>query len=146
MVLSALGMALGAACSSPHDAQQLGVATSGPGADSACSCSLPIVQQPNGTIAVVLSLFPPFTPILMMLRQAMPGGVPAWQPWVGLVGVVLWTLAIAWAAARIFRVVILMQGKLPKFAAARALGDQRLTAAVLHFRHSLSNVENEIRY
>jgi ABC-2 type transport system permease protein len=61
-----------------------------------------------------MSLFPPFTPMLMLLRQAMPGGVPAWQPWAGLVGVALWTLAVSWAAARIFRVVILMQGKMPK--------------------------------
>jgi hypothetical protein len=45
----------------------------------------------------------------------MPGGVPAWQPWVGLLGVLLWTAAMTWAAARIFRVVILVQGKLPKF-------------------------------
>jgi ABC-2 type transport system permease protein len=114
MVLSALGMALGAACNSPHDAQQLGVLLLAPVLIPMFLLA-PIVQQPNGTIAVALSMFPPFTPILMMLRQAMPGGVPAWQPWVGLIGVVLWTVAIAWAAARIFRVVILMQGKLPKF-------------------------------
>jgi ABC-2 type transport system permease protein len=114
MVLSALGMALGAACNSPHDAQQLGVVLLAPVLIPMFLLA-PVMQQPNGTVAVALSLFPPFTPIVMMLRQALPGGIPAWQPWAGLVGVAVWTVAISWAAARIFRVVILMQGKLPKF-------------------------------
>ncbi len=48
---------------------------------------VPLAQQPNGVFATVVSLIPPFTPLVMMMRQAMPGGVPAWQPWVGLVGV-----------------------------------------------------------
>jgi ABC-2 type transport system permease protein len=76
----------------------------------------PIVQQPNGTLALVMSLVPPFTPILMMTRQASPGGVPLWQPVVGLVGVALATAGISWVAARIFRVGILMQGKPPSVA------------------------------
>jgi ABC-2 type transport system permease protein len=45
----------------------------------------------------------------------MPDGVPAWQPWVGLVGIVVWTVVVAWAAARIFRIGILMQGKTASF-------------------------------
>ena len=76
----------------------------------------PILQRPNSILATVMSLFPPFTPMLMLLRQAMPSGVPAWQPWVGLVGVIAGALAITWGAARIFRVGILMQGKPPKLA------------------------------
>jgi ABC-2 type transport system permease protein len=114
MVLSALGMALGAACNSPHDAQQLAILLLAP-VMLPLFVILPVMQAPNGPVATVMSLFPPFTPILMMLRQAMPGGVPAWQPWAGLVGVLVWTVGVSWAAARIFRVVILMQGKLPKF-------------------------------
>ena len=55
--------------------------------------------------------------MLMLLRQAMPsGGVPAWQPWVGLAGVLAFTLVMVVAAARIFRVAILMQGKNAKVA------------------------------
>jgi ABC-2 type transport system permease protein len=63
-----------------------------------------------------MSLFPPFTPVLMLLRQAMPAGVPGWQPWAGLAGVILWTVAGTWIAARIFRVGILMQGQSPRLA------------------------------
>ncbi len=75
-----------------------------------------------------MSLFPPFTPLLMLMRQAMPGGVPAWQPWAGLAGVLLWTYAITWAAARIFRIAILMQGKTASFADLFQLGNSRLRA------------------
>jgi ABC-2 type transport system permease protein len=71
------------------------------------------MKQPNGVLATAVSLFPPFTPMLMLMRQAMPGGVPAWQPWVGVVGVLACTIGTAWAAARVFRVGILMQGKAP---------------------------------
>jgi ABC-2 type transport system permease protein len=75
------------------------------------------MQQPNGPISTAMSLFPPFTPMLMLLRQAMPGGgVPAWQPWVGLAGVLAFTLVMVVAASRIFRVAILVQGKTPKMA------------------------------
>jgi ABC-2 type transport system permease protein len=65
-------------------------------------------------MATVLSLIPPFTPPLMLLRQALPAGVAWWQPWVGLIGVLAWTIAGTWLAARVFRVCILMQGQSPK--------------------------------
>ena len=116
MFLCSLAAALGAGCSSPQEAQQLAVVLLAP-------VMIPyflvmfVMQQPNGAISTALSLFPPFTPMLMLLRQAMPaGGVPLWQPWVGLVGVLAFTLVIVVAAARIFRVAILMQGKTPKMA------------------------------
>ena len=50
----------------------------------------------------------------MLIRQATPGGVPGWQPWVGLAGVLLTTVFLVWAAGRIFRVGILTQGTPPK--------------------------------
>ena len=53
--------------------------------------------------------------IMMMMRQATPGGVPGWQPWVGLAGTILFTLFLIWAGGRVFRVAILMQGTPPKF-------------------------------
>jgi len=110
MVICGLAAALGAACASPTDAQHLAIFLFMP-VLLPVFVMMPMMQQSNGALATALSLFPPFTPMLMLLRQAMPGGVPAWQPWVGLLGVLLWTWATTWAAARIFRVGILMQGK-----------------------------------
>ena len=115
VMLCAFAAALGACCSTPQDAQNLAIVLLMP-------CIIPmfvlvtVLRQPNGMLATVLSLVPPFTPILMLLRQAMPTGVPAWQPWVGLLGVVVFASATVWAASRIFRVAILMQGKPPRLA------------------------------
>jgi len=36
----------------------------------------PVVKEPSGSLALWTSLFPPFTPMLMLVRQAAPGGVP----------------------------------------------------------------------
>ena len=74
----------------------------------------PVLKEPSSSFAVGMSLVPPCTPMLMILRQAMPGGVPLWQPLVGLIGVVLYTLFCVWAGGRIFRVALLTQGSTPK--------------------------------
>jgi ABC-2 type transport system permease protein len=114
-MLSALGAALGAACSAPRDAQQLAPLLIFP-VMIPIFLIVPLAQQPNGVFATVVSLIPPFTPLVMIMRQAMPGGVPAWQPWVGLAGVLACALLVTWAGARIFRVGILLQGKPPRLA------------------------------
>ena len=75
---------------------------------------LPVVKEPLGGFATWMSLIPPFTPILMLVRQAAPTGIPVWQPWVGLAGVLAFTTLCVWAGGRIFRVAILMQGKPPR--------------------------------
>jgi ABC-2 type transport system permease protein len=113
LVMSSLAVALGSTCSSPNDAQHLAMLVMAP-ALVPMFVMMPVMQQPHGTLATAMSLMPPFTPLLMLMRQAMPGGVPGWQPWVGLIGVLAWTIAVAFAAARIFRIGILMQGKMPK--------------------------------
>jgi ABC-2 type transport system permease protein len=115
VMLCSFAAALGACCSTPQDAQNLAIVLLMP-------CLIPmfmlvtVLRQPNGTLATAMSLIPPFTPVLMLLRQAMPDGVPAWQPWVGLAGVLAFAVGTVWAASRIFRVAILMQGKPPHLA------------------------------
>jgi ABC-2 type transport system permease protein len=113
VMLCSFAAALGAACSSPQDAQNLAVLLVAP-VMIPYFMLMPIMQSPNGAMATVLSLIPPFTPPLMLLRQALPAGVAWWQPWVGLIGVIAWTIAGTWLAARVFRVCILMQGQSPK--------------------------------
>lgn len=73
----------------------------------------PVLKEPSSTFATALSLVPTATPILMLLRQAVPPGVPAWQPAVGVVLVIMTTIVCVVIAGRIFRVGILMQGKPP---------------------------------
>lgn len=72
---------------------------------------LNVIREPTSTFATCLSLFPFATPTLMLARQAVPPGIPWWQPVVGVVGVLLTTFLCVYAAGRIFRVGILMQGK-----------------------------------
>jgi len=115
LMLAALGAALGSACGTPQDAQSLTIFVFAPVLIPMFMLN-PVMQQPNGVFATVMSLIPPFTPMLMLLRQALPGGVPWWQPWVGLVGITACTIFVTWAAARIFRIGILSQGKVPKLA------------------------------
>jgi len=76
---------------------------------------VPVLKEPLSTFATWLSLIPPFTPMMMTLRLASPVTIPAWQPWAGLISVLLFTLLVVWAGSRIFRAAILMQGVPLKF-------------------------------
>jgi len=74
-----------------------------------------VIREPNSTFSTVLSLFPTATPMLMIVRQVVPPGIPSWQPPLGALLVLLTTAAFVFAAGRIFRVGILAQGKGAKF-------------------------------
>src|SRR5437660_476441 len=74
-----------------------------------------IIQDPNSILATLCSFFPPSTPMLMTARLSVPPGIPWWQPLLGIVGVLATTTACVYAAGRIFRVGILMQGKGAKY-------------------------------
>jgi len=73
-----------------------------------------VMQHPDSLFATVLSLFPPATPMLMILRMSLPPAPPLWQPLLGVVGTLLTTLLCVWMAGRIFRVGLLLSGKPPK--------------------------------
>jgi ABC-2 type transport system permease protein len=113
-LFGAMFAAIGSACSDPKDAQSLQLPAMLPLIVPMFLFG-PLLKEPHSTMATALSLFPPFTPTLMLLRMTTPGGVPAWQPWVGLVGVIALGALSVWAGGRIFRVGILAQGKTPKF-------------------------------
>ena len=71
----------------------------------------PILMDPNGKVAVACSFFPFASPMVLVARQSVPPGVPAWQMAAGGAIVLATTVLCVWAAGRIFRVGILMQGK-----------------------------------
>jgi len=72
-----------------------------------------ILNQPDGTLSVVLSLIPFFTPMLMFLRMTL-APVPIWQVAASVVLMVGAILACTWIVAKIYRVGILMHGSKPK--------------------------------
>ena len=74
-----------------------------------------VIQEPDSPFALAISFFPPATPMLMIARQAVPPGIAWWQPVLGVVVVLATTLLCVYAAGRIFRVGILMQGKGARF-------------------------------
>lgn len=68
-----------------------------------------IINSPDSTLAVWLSMIPFTSPIAMMIR--IPFGVPAWQLALSIVLMIGGFLFTTWVAARIYRVGILMYGK-----------------------------------
>jgi ABC-2 type transport system permease protein len=113
LMYGSMFIAIGAACTTTQETQSLLM----PVMMVACIplfVSVHVVMEPNSAVSTAFSFFPPATPMLMVTRQAIPPGVPAWQPWVGVAVVLAATLACVYAAGRIFRVGLLMQGKAAK--------------------------------
>ncbi|HSG49646.1 MAG TPA: ABC transporter permease [Longimicrobiales bacterium] len=71
-----------------------------------------VIQEPNSTMAMVLSFVPFFTPILMFAR-AVVGGATLLEVGVSVILMAGTVLAVAWLAGRIYKVGILMSGKRP---------------------------------
>jgi ABC-2 type transport system permease protein len=109
-MLGSMMAALGSACNDAKEAQSATMPALMPLMIPMFTL-MPIAMEPNGAFATFLSLIPIFTPTVMPMRIATPATIPAWQPWVGLAGVILITLIAIWAGGRLFRVAILMQGK-----------------------------------
>lgn len=74
----------------------------------------PVLLNPTGKLALILSLLPFSSPIIMPTRMAVTG-VPAWELAACLIVLVLSCLAVVWLASRIYRVGLLMYGKKPSF-------------------------------
>lgn len=71
-----------------------------------------ILGNPSAWPVVLLSLFPPCTPIVMCLRMSAMA-VPWWQLALSLVLMLASTYGVLWLASRIYRIGILMYGKRP---------------------------------
>ena len=105
---------IGAACSDLKDAQ--GMMT-----PAMLIMMLPwmtwfaVINAPESPVAVGLSLFPTATPFLMLLRIMLPPGPPLWQILLAVLLTAVTSVAAVFAAGKIFRTGLLMQGKAATF-------------------------------
>ena len=103
-------IAIGAACSEVKDAQGMMM----PALVLAMFpvfLWLQVAQNPDSPMSTGVSMFPFATPYLMLVLIAIPPGPPAWQVIVSVFGAIAVTLAMVWAAGRILRVGVVLQGK-----------------------------------
>jgi ABC-2 type transport system permease protein len=113
LLYAALFAAVGSAVEQQQDAQSLLIPVMFP-------LILPIlflvfiVESPNATASVVMSMIPFFSPILMVLRAAITS-VPVWQIASAFLLLVGTFVGMIWVAGRIYRVGILSYGKTPGF-------------------------------
>jgi ABC-2 type transport system permease protein len=101
--------AVGAAADSPQDAQQLALPIYIPILIPMFLMML-VITDPHSTLAVVSSMIPFFSPILMMGRIAVTD-VPLWQSLGSIVLMILTFLSLMWMSGKIYRVGVLMYGK-----------------------------------
>lgn len=71
-----------------------------------------LIEEPNGTLAVVLTLIPVTAPMTVLLRMGF-ASVPAWQLIASLSILLVTALVVVWASARVFRWALLLYGKRP---------------------------------
>ncbi|GLC26690.1 ABC transporter permease [Roseisolibacter agri] len=72
----------------------------------------PVLLNPTGNLSRWAAIFPLSAPIIMPLRMSLTP-VPAWEVALSVALLILACLAAIWAAARIYRVGLLMYGKRP---------------------------------
>jgi len=109
LMYGALFVAVGAACSDIRETQNLLLPVMLL-AMAPMFVLTKVLTEPNGPVSTWMSFFPFATPMLMIVRLAVPP-LPLWQPVVGILVVLATTVLCVWIAGRIFRVGILMQGK-----------------------------------
>jgi ABC-2 type transport system permease protein len=74
----------------------------------------PVMQNPGSVVSRILSFFPPTTPFVMVMRLSQPSHiVPMWERFATMGAGILGVAIAFWAAAKVFRVGILMYGKPP---------------------------------
>ena len=69
-----------------------------------------ILFDPNGVVAIALSLFPLTAPLTLLVRYSMTS-IPAWQLVVAIGFMILTAIGALWLAARIFRIGMLRFGQ-----------------------------------
>lgn len=103
--------AIGAAVDNQTDSQQFLLPIIMPLMLSVYVGFFSVMNDPHGTLAVVFSLIPLTSPIVMLMR--IPFGVPLWQIAISVTLLFATFFSVVWFAAKIYRVGILMYGKKP---------------------------------
>lgn len=111
-IYGSIFLSIGAACNELRDSQNL-MAPAMVMAMVPMFVWMPIVQSPNSPFSQVMSLIPPFTPMLMTLRLASTPGPAMWELALAVVLTTGFMFFCVWAAAKIFRIGILAQGQSP---------------------------------
>jgi ABC-2 type transport system permease protein len=105
---AALFAAVGSAVDSEGDSQQLVMPISMP-IILAFIASQFVMQNPHGSLAFWMSMFPLTSPIVMVVR--LPFGVPFWEIALSMSLLVTAFVGSVWIAGRIFRIGVLMYGQ-----------------------------------
>jgi ABC-2 type transport system permease protein len=105
--------AIGAAVDNQTDSQQFLLPIIMPLMLSVYVGFFSVINDPHGTVAVVFSMIPLTSPIVMLMR--IPFGVPLWQIAISVTLLFATFFAVVWFAAKIYRVGILMYGKKPSW-------------------------------
>ena len=103
--------AIGAAVDNQTDSQQFLLPIIMPLMLSVYIGFFTVINNPHGTIAVVFSMIPLTSPIVMLMR--IPFGVPLWQIAISVTLLFGSFFCVVWFAAKIYRIGILMYGKKP---------------------------------
>ena len=72
-----------------------------------------VTNNPDHIVAVVASFFPPFTPFVIMNRIPANPPAPLWEIITAALLLIVSTWLVVRAAAKVFRIGILMYGKPP---------------------------------
>lgn len=112
LMYASLFGAIGAAVDSETDSQQFMFPVTVPLILS-IALSSAVINNPNGGLAMFLSLFPLTSPVSMMLRLPFIGFT--WEVVLSMVLLVVGFLGATWLASRIYRIGILMYGKKPSW-------------------------------
>ncbi len=108
LLYSSLFAAIGGAIDHDTDSQQFMLPVSIPLIFSIALSGV-IVNQPDSTLAIWMSMIPFTSPITMMMR--IPFGVPMWQIYVSMGLLVIGFIFTTWMAGKIYKTGILMYGQ-----------------------------------
>jgi len=115
LIFGSIFVAIGAACSEARDAQSL-MAPAMLLVMFPMFCWFIVLEAPTSPFARAISLFPPATPTLMLLRIAVPPGPPWWEVALAVVLTTAFAVLCVAAAGKVFRIGVLSQGQAPSFA------------------------------